>query len=184
MRVVCLLSLLWSLVEVHSQTFPYVSFNGQTLANHSYVDLSLVGDASSGSDSVQCHTDTGTCCSVPQGRHRGDWYFPNGTRLLHPGSGDMYESRLSQRVDLRRRNNANSPTGIYRCDIPTNAVHDDDDISVRDTVYVGLYTGSGGKCSYFEIRWLKSTKPTICKPYSGTSLIRTLLKRNTCLIHF
>ena len=181
MRVVCLLSLLWSLVEVHSQTFPYVSFNGQTLANHSYVDLSLVGDASSGSDSVQCHTDMGTCCSGLQGHHRGDWY---GTRLLHPGSGDIYESRLSQRVDLRRRNNANSPTGIYRCDIPTNAVHDDTDISVRDTVYVGLYTGSGGKCSYFEIWWLKSTKATICKPYSGTSLIRTLLKRNTCLIHF
>ena len=37
------LSLLYSLVEVHSQTFPYVSFMGQTLASHSYVDLSLVG---------------------------------------------------------------------------------------------------------------------------------------------
>ena len=33
---------------------------------------------------------------------------------------------------------------IYRCDIPTNAIHDDRDISVRDTVYVGLYTGTGG----------------------------------------
>ena len=81
MRVVCLLSLLWSLVEVHSQTFPYVSFNGQTLANHSYVDLSLVGNDGSGSDSVQCHTDLSTCCSSNQGPHRGDWYFPNGTRL-------------------------------------------------------------------------------------------------------
>ena len=48
-----LLSLLLFLVEVHSQqTFPYVSFMGQTLANHSYVNLSLVG--TSGSDSVQC----------------------------------------------------------------------------------------------------------------------------------
>ncbi|CAI8038512.1 hypothetical protein GBAR_LOCUS21472, partial [Geodia barretti] len=43
--------------------------------------------------------------------------------------------------------NANSPTGIYRCDIPTVAVHDDTDISVRDTVYVGLYTASGGDIS-------------------------------------
>ena len=147
MRVVCLLSLLLSLVEVHSQTFPYVSFNGQTLANNSYVDLSLVG--TSGSESVQCHTDFSTCCNSEQGAHRGDWYFPNGTRLLHPGSGDIYESRLPQRVDLRR-NHGTSPTGIYHCDISTNAVHDTD-ISVRDTVYVGLYTGSGGKCSYFEI---------------------------------
>ena len=40
LAVVVSLSLLWSLVEVHSQTFPYVSFRGQNLANHSYVDLS------------------------------------------------------------------------------------------------------------------------------------------------
>ena len=31
----------WSVGEVCSQTFPYVTFLGQTLANHSYVDLSL-----------------------------------------------------------------------------------------------------------------------------------------------
>ena len=60
MAVIHLLILMicWSVVEVNSQlTFPYVSFMGQTLANHSYVDLSLVGDDGSGSDSVQCHTD-------------------------------------------------------------------------------------------------------------------------------
>ena len=37
------LLLLWSLVEVHSQTAPYVSFMGENLPNHSYVDLTLVG---------------------------------------------------------------------------------------------------------------------------------------------
>ena len=144
MRVVCLLSLLWSLVEVHSQTFPYVSFNGQTLANHSYVDLSLVGNHSSGSDRVQCHTDVNTCCTPLWGGHRGDWYFPNGTRLPFHGNSGIYKTRGGQKVGLSR-NRGTSPTGIYRCDIPTNAVHDTD-ISVRDTVYVGLYTASGGKC--------------------------------------
>ena len=136
----------WSVGEVYcQQTFPYVSFRGQTLANHSYVDISLVGDDPSGSDSVQCITDLSTCCSGDQGAHRGDWYFPDGTRLPFPGDGDIFEYRATQRVDLRRRNNANSPTvGIYRCDIHTDAVHDDSDISVRDTVYVGLYTASGG----------------------------------------
>ena len=138
--VLLLQGLFWSLV--HSQTFPYVSFDGQTLANHSYVDLSQVG--TSGSDSVQCITDLSTCCTGFDGAHRGDWYFPGGTRLPFNGGGDIYEQRDAQRVDIRRRNNANSPTGIYRCDIPTNAVHDDTDISVRDTVYVGLYTASGG----------------------------------------
>ena len=58
-----LLCLLWSLVEVQSQTeYPYVYFMGTTLPDHSYVDLSLVGKDTSGSDSdtVQCHTDLST----------------------------------------------------------------------------------------------------------------------------
>ena len=137
-----LFSVFWFLVEVNSQTAPYVSFMGQTLANHSYVDLSLVGDAS---DNVVCHTDLSTCCTGGQGPHRGDWYFPGGDRLPFPGGVVIYEARGAQRVDLRRRNSATSPVGIYRCDIPTIAVHDDDDISVRATVYVGLYTASGGR---------------------------------------
>ena len=64
--------LCWPLVN--SQTFPYVSFMGQTLANHSYVNLSLVGSDSSDrndyysdSNSVQCHTDLTTCCSGREG---------------------------------------------------------------------------------------------------------------------
>ena len=146
---VLLLSLLWSLVEVHSQqTFPYISFNGTTLANHSYVDLSLVGnDVTGSSDSVQCVTDLSTCCRGTGGPHRGDWYFPNGTRLPFAGTYvGTYEDRVPQGVDIRRiDSDATSPPGIYRCDIPTNAVHDDRDISVRDApVYVGLYTASGG----------------------------------------
>ena len=127
-----------------AQTFPYVSFQGQALANHSYVDLSLVGNDDSGSDSVQCHTDLSTCCSMAQGPHRGDWYFPNRTRL--PFSTDsskpaVGESRGNQRVDLCRKKQGTS--GIYRCNIPTAAVHDHTDVSVRDTVYVGLYFNGG-----------------------------------------
>ena len=147
-----MLALLWSLVEVNSQTAPYVSFNGQTLANHSYVDLSLVGNDLSGSNSVQCHTDLTTCCSNAQGGHRGDWYSPGSTDRLPFSNegGDIFEVREAQRVDLRRRNSATSPVGIYRCDIQTIAVHDDTDISVRDApVYVGLYTASGGKYKSF-----------------------------------
>ena len=118
---------------------------GQTLANHSYVDLSLVGndDASS----LQCITDLQTCCGKPQGDHRGNWYFPNGTRLLLGGAGDIHQVRTAQTVDLRRAV-AISPSGIYRCYIPTVAVHDDSDLSVRETVYVGIY-GLGGSVSLF-----------------------------------
>ena len=142
-----LLCLLWSLMEVHSETAPYVSFMGETLPNHAYVNLSLVGEDGSGSDSVQCHTDLGTCCTNSQGYHRGDWSAPDSEmRLPLPSqSGDIYEVRGPQRVDLRRRNNVDMPSGIYRCYITTEAVHDNNDITVRESVYVGLYA-SGGIC--------------------------------------
>ena len=147
----CLLAvlrvLLWSLVEVHSQTAPYVSFMGDNLPNHAYVDLTLVGTDNSdpGNNIVRCNTDLSTCCGGSQGAHRGDWYFPNETRLRKSGPGDsIFEARGAQQVALRRRNNPMGPSGIYRCDIATVAVHDDNDISVGETVYVGLYLPSGG----------------------------------------
>ena len=147
--------LLWSLVEVHSQqTVPYVSFGlmGQALDNHSYVDLSTVGSNNDNSDGVVCHTDLSTCCSTGQGSHRGNWYFPDGTVL--PSIGNIVpigEGRAAMRAVIRRTT-ATGPTGIYRCDIPTNAVHDDTDISVRDTVYVGLYPADGG-IMYMILVW-------------------------------
>ena len=135
---------LLSLVEVHcQQTFPYVTFMGQSLVNHSCVYLSTVGYSSDNSDGVVCHTDLSTCCSGSQGIQRGDWYFPNGTVLPFIGSSvPIGLGRSAQRVVIRRTT-ATGPTGIYRCDIATNAVHDDTDISVRDSVYVGLYPADG-----------------------------------------
>ena len=139
-----LLCLLSALVEVHSQTVPYVSFMGTNLPNHSYVDLTLVGIDVNGSDSVQCHTDLSTCCSAAQGADRGDWYFPNGMRLNFNEKGnDIYEHREAQRVNLRRRNNRDI-SGIYRCTVETSAVHND---SGQEIVYAGLYA-SGGECTH------------------------------------
>ena len=135
MDLVVLLLLGFLLPLINSQNFPHVSFRGQTLANHSYVNLSIVGDGSGGSSVVQCITDLSTCCTRNGGSHRGDWFSPAGTRL--PFSGDITQNRGAQRVDLFRRNNANSPVGIYRCSISTNARY------VRATIYVGLYTASG-----------------------------------------
>ena len=143
MSVSSLLLLLLFLVEVHSQqTYPYVSFMGQALADHSYVDLSTVGSDSDNSDSVVCHTDLSTCCSSSQGFHRGDWYFPDGTRLSF--TGPIYLSRGAQ-IAIIRRTTATGPTGIYRCRIATNS---NTDISVRDSVYVGLYPTDEGKLKH------------------------------------
>ena len=130
-----------------AQTYPYVSFKGQTLAKHSYVDLSLVGSDDKGGDSVQCITDLEKCCSKPQGSLRGDWYFPNGTRLPLSGGGDIYEGCGAQSVIMSRKNSTGGPSGIYHCDIPKNGP----DTSVRHTVYAGLYLDRGGEqCQQFQ----------------------------------
>ena len=133
--VLCIL--LYLSLQSHSlgQVYPNVTFMGISLANHSYVNLSLVGNAADGSDSVKCHTDLDTCCSRSQGPGRGDWYFPTGGRLkFSDGDGDIYEVRVAQSVDLRRRNNE-TISGIYRCNISTN--HN------NATVYTGLYASGG-----------------------------------------
>ena len=149
LSVSSLLLLLLFLVEVRSQTFPYVSFMGQALANHSYVNLSTVGSASDNSDGVLCHSDLSTCCSGTQGFHRGDWYFPAGDRLPFAGSSvPIGLGRGAQIAIIRRTNDATGPTGIYRCRIATVAVHSDTDQSVGETVYVGLYPTDGGKLKH------------------------------------
>ena len=131
---------LFLVVEVQCQTVPYVSFIDQTLADHSYVDISQVGN--SGSNTVGCHTDLMTCCSGDQGSHRGDWYFPNGERLPFPDGSDIVEARQAERLELRR-NRGTEPTGIYRCDIETVAGVNGN--GMRETVYVGLYTSDEGR---------------------------------------
>ena len=148
-----LLNLLCFLVEVHSQTeYPYVSFMGVNLLNHAYVDLTLVGnDRSDSGNTVRCHTDLETCCHSIQGVHRGDWYFPDGYVLANAGGGgDINRSRGPQIIHLRRRNDAMSPSGLYRCEIETVAVNDNNvDTIFGETVYVGLYLHSEGNQSLF-----------------------------------
>ena len=144
-ELLCLL--LWSLVEVHSQTeFPYVSFRGETLPNHSYVYHTRVGtpDDHVYIPDIVCHTNMATCCSREQGSNRGDWYFPDGTRLPYSAYIPIFEVREAQQVVLRRVKALfyrPFTSGMYRCEIPT----DDSDIAVREIVYIGLYY-TGGIC--------------------------------------
>ena len=141
MRVIAplLLCLLSALVEVHSQTVPYLTFMGNNIPNNSYVDLNTVGTNSGNADAVVCHTDLQTCCSMSQGTDRGDWYFPNGNRLPFLGSGNVYEDRSAQVVVLGYTGSGGT-SGMYRCDIETYAVKNNDG---RETVYVGLYISGG-----------------------------------------
>ena len=132
--LIVLLCFLSAVVDVCSQTVPYISFMGTNLPNHSYIDFTQVGR---GSDSVQCHTDLITCCTAAQGGDRGDWYFPRGSRLPFSTFAvhRLYEGRRAQRVDLSVYGTPNLPEGIYRCDIETSAANNDS----RESAYVGLY---------------------------------------------
>ena len=143
-----LLSLLLSLVKINCQNIPYVSFIGVNLPNHAYVDLTLVGqDISNIGNILRCRTDLSTCCTSNQGIHRGEWYFPDGTALLdafESGSGDFFKFYSNQVIQIRRRNGAISPTGIYRCEIPTVAASIASDPVTGESVYIGLYPPDEG----------------------------------------
>ena len=130
-----LLCLLCALVEVNSQTFPFLRFMGTDLPNHSYVDFNLVGKTMN--TGVERHSDL-HCCADAEIRV-ADWYFPNGERL-HGDSKifDIYELYRTKNVQVHRKNGAETG-GIYRCDIETIAVND----GSRETVYAGLYSSGG-----------------------------------------
>ena len=53
---------------------------------------------------------------------------------------DLYRDREPGEVDLYRRNNATSPEGVYRCEIPVDNASQDVDV-----VYIGLYLEDNGK---------------------------------------
>ena len=155
-KVSVLLCLLWSLVEVHSQTAPYLTFNDNVIPNHAYVDLSLMmypgnDDVTADiSSTVICHIDLTTCCRGSDGGDQGDWYFPDGDTLPGAGSDNANSHPIAQRKRNQLVRLQRGPTGtisdiqdgIYRCDIETMAVHSADN-TARETVYVGVY-GSGG----------------------------------------
>ena len=135
-----LLCLLSALLEVHSQTAPYLTFMGNSIPNHSYVDFNTVGILNT--DGVQCHTDLSTCCSHTEGPDRGDWYFSNGTKLpFNTASTNpvLYEGRVSQLVFVSYIG-TNGISGIYRCDIETIAVNNN---SGNVSLFVGLYASGG-----------------------------------------
>ena len=155
--VLFLFHLLWCVVEVHSQTAPYLTFMGEILPNNSYVDLSLVGQGGNAThDSgreIVCHTDLDTCCSGSDGH--GDWFFPHGFKLRETTSNrnrrPIAMRRLHKRVRLERVPGISGPipSGIYQCDIETVAISGEGGTG-RERVYVGLYE-SGGMCLYITI---------------------------------
>ena len=137
--VVALLSVLAYGAGVRGEA--YVTFMGDRLRNHEFVDLGRVGGDASGSNSLQCHTDLESCCGSA-GAAGGNWFTPGNQSV--GDSGAVYQVQGEGRVDLRR--NGELQSGIYRCDIDTVATGAG--AAVTESVYVGLYGSGGGTYVY------------------------------------
>ena len=134
MKSVLLLILLWSLVEVHSQTV-YLSLNGSNIPNHGYVVISDIG--STDGTALLCNTN-----HLPTGRANsgGDWYTPDGTHVSGTNVPGFRRNRGPGLVRLIRDTGTATgtpPEGIYRCQIQ-------DDTLTMQTIYMGLYNSGGG----------------------------------------
>ena len=125
-----LLCLLSTVVDVDSQIAPYLTITGNNIPNNSYVHLNTVDLKVENQqlNTLNCHTDLNTCCSIAQGPDRGDWYFPNGNRLPFNNYKDppiLLEGRCFELVVMyyESKNGTFAISGVYRCDIETIAVN-------------------------------------------------------------
>ena len=117
--------------------------NGVAIPNHGFAVLDNIGESD---ESLLCLTDLPVCCRCPYCNPlwgaRGNWFFPNGTRV--PSSGkewDIHRTRGQMRVLLQRRRSG--VTGIYRCVVP-------DQNEEQLNLYVGVYTTNTGGFSIFR----------------------------------
>ena len=117
------------------------SLRGVVYYNNSLMTLEDIGERG---DALFCVTDQPACCIPPytgeMGSALGNWYFPNGTRVVSSGAQwDFHRTRGQSVVLLRRKRGGDN--GIYHCEIP-------DAMNVTQTIYIGVYPASAGmyKC--------------------------------------
>ena len=51
----------------------------------------------------------------------GEWYYPDGSMVPNSGQGFSRGRTGNQIIHLNRRNNAQSPTGSFCCELPDNS---------------------------------------------------------------
>ena len=98
----------------------WFEWRGTVYLNNSAILVENIGEEK---NALHCLTANPTCCGNPPHRS-GEFYFPNDTLVPISGSGqNFYRNRGDRFIRLNRRNDANSPTGRYRCELPdTNEV--------------------------------------------------------------
>ena len=111
---------------------------GDSFPINGAIDINRIGEGTLAA--LVCHTDDTACCrgrdDPPDGVGRGEWYLP-GEIVAIPTPSDpnanFYRSRGTGVLRLNRRNPATTPTGVYRCEIPTTSGLVNKHIGVYDT---------------------------------------------------
>ena len=109
----------------------WFSLNGTTYQNNSCVALEDIGEDD---NALNCVTNQTACCKQPG---KGNWYFPNGTRV--PSSSepsDFHRTRGQMVVLLNHRRGGEE--GIYHCEIP-------DSNDVNRNISIGVYSACRSK---------------------------------------
>ena len=117
--------------------------SGISYVNNSVLNLTDIGE---GDNALLCLTGNAQCCRASDSTNDvlpGEWYLPNGS-LVPDGvdaSRDIFRNRGPSVVRLNRRNNATSPTGVYRCEVP-------DASATNRSVFIGVNSnGNQGRYS-------------------------------------
>ena len=94
-------------------------------------------DIGDGDNALLCKTNQTACCRPPHSGALGNWFFPNGTRVLSSGNNlDFYRTRGQMVVRMNRRRGG--VEGIYHCEIP-------DTFGFTQIIYIGVYSASTGE---------------------------------------
>ena len=142
-----------------------LKFRGVTIPNDSYVDLNdimytapfsqgLYADLPSNTnprdEALLCITDLVDCCAAPR-TMRGDWYFPDGSRVGFGGSSPAFQANRGPNeeingqtvygsVRLYRRYSTPPERGRFHCELPSMA-----NPSVNQILYVNI-----GECVHLQ----------------------------------
>ena len=99
------------------------------------MSLTEIGE---GRNSLLCITNNDECCEGRNPISTRHWYFPNGIQVGINGMGDsIYRDRGLSIVRLNRRHNTTSPTGVFRCTIPSST-------GSINNIYIGIYHDGQG----------------------------------------
>ena len=128
-------------------------YRGETLPSDSFVDIDDIlntGGVSNNNpsntnprDALLCVTDLVDCCAAPH-TVRGDWYFPDGSRVGFDGRSTEYRVNRGANEEINGqtvygsvrlyRRFSNAPErGRFRCELPSAA-----NPSVNQTLYANI----------------------------------------------